>query len=85
MTTQLAESRTDRSLVEMRRKLAQRVEEEVRARTCGRIRGLEVVWENGRVVLTGQTGAYYAKQLASHAALDVTHADCPVLNDIRVA
>ena len=43
----------------------------VRARTNGRIRGLSVEVDDDCVILSGRTSTYYAKQLATHAVLDV--------------
>jgi len=50
--------------------LADRVERTVRCRTGGRIRDLRVQLFGEDVVLSGVTSTYYAKQLATHAALD---------------
>ena len=50
--------------------LADEVERLVQARTSGLIRGLRVDVQRGEVVLSGRTHTYYAKQLATHAALD---------------
>ncbi len=43
----------------------------VRARTNGRIRGLRVEVDDDCVIPSGRTSTYYAKQLATHAVLDV--------------
>ena len=50
--------------------LADRVERTVRCRTGGRIRDLRVELRGDDVVLCGTTSTYYAKQLATHAALE---------------
>jgi hypothetical protein len=50
--------------------LVDRVERTVRCRTGGRIRDLRVQLFGEDVVLSGVTSTYYAKQLATHAALD---------------
>lgn len=63
--------------------LAQRVEQEVRSRTTGRIRGLRVRVSDGQVVITGQTSTYYAKQLVTHAALE-TADQLLIMNEVEV-
>ncbi len=63
--------------------VAERVEQEVRSRTSGRIRGLQVRVFDGQVVITGRTSTYYAKQLVSHAALDTVDQLC-VMNEVEV-
>ncbi|QDT55663.1 hypothetical protein Pan44_37090 [Caulifigura coniformis] len=50
--------------------LVARIERIVRCRTGGRIRDLRVDVSEKRVVISGQTTTYYAKQLVTHAALD---------------
>jgi hypothetical protein len=50
--------------------LLARIERIVRCRTGGRIRDLRVELQDGDVVLSGSASTYYAKQLATHAALD---------------
>lgn len=47
----------------------QRIENVVRLRTGGLIRGLRVEVLDSSVVLTGCTTSFYNKQLATHAAL----------------
>lgn len=63
--------------------IASLVEQEVRNRTSGRIRGLKVQVSEGNVVITGQTKTYYAKQLVTHAALDTTD-QLVVKNEVEV-
>ena len=50
--------------------LVARVERIVRCRTGGRIRDLRVDLVGTDVVISGMAPTYYAKQLATHAALD---------------
>lgn len=50
--------------------LVARVERVVRCRTGGRIRDLRVEVQGADVVISGVAQTYYAKQLATHAALD---------------
>jgi hypothetical protein len=63
--------------------LAARVERLVREKTSGLIRDLRVNVLAGEVVLTGRAATYYAKQLATHAALDACD-DLTLTNDIEV-
>ena len=47
------------------------IEQVIRSRTSGAIRNLQVsVNRNNQIVLSGRTSTYYAKQLASHAAMN---------------
>jgi hypothetical protein len=53
------------------------------SRLGGRVRDLEVLFQEQGLVLRGHAGTYYAKQLAQHAAMEVT--GLPVLaNEIEV-
>lgn len=63
--------------------LIARVERIVRCRTGGRIRDLRVEVQRGEVILSGVTSTYYAKQLATHAALDEL-SEQRLTNDINV-
>jgi osmotically-inducible protein OsmY len=63
------------------RTLEERVEQVVLSRTSGRIRGLRVQVQDGRVVISGRTSTYYNKQLATHAALEAATA---VQNEVEV-
>ena len=63
--------------------LATRVERMVREKTTGLIRDLRVSVLPGEVILTGRAATYYAKQLATHAALDACE-DLTLTNDIEV-
>ena len=64
--------------------LSQSIETVIRTRTSGLVRGLHVlVLDDGEVVITGRTTTYYAKQLATHAALEVCD-DRILTNDIEV-
>ena len=59
------------------------VERMIRERTSGLIRDLRVELGNGEIMLTGRASTYYAKQLATHAALDACD-DLTLTNDIEV-
>jgi hypothetical protein len=66
--------------------LADRIERLVRQRTSGQVRGLRVEvlpGEPGEIVISGRTSTYYAKQLATHAALDAV-SNLPLTNEIEV-
>lgn len=63
--------------------LAIRVERLVREKTTGLIRDLRVTVQPGEIVLTGRAATYYAKQLATHAALEACD-DLTLTNDIEV-
>jgi hypothetical protein len=63
--------------------LADRVERLVRERTSGLIRGLRIEVTPGEIVLNGRASTYYAKQLATHAALDACE-HLTLTNDIEV-
>jgi len=63
------------------RTLEERVEQVVHSRTSGRIRGLRVQVQDGRVVISGRTATYYNKQLATHAALEAASS---VQNEVEV-
>jgi hypothetical protein len=51
-------------------RIVENIEQVVRTRTGGMIRGLHVEVGEGRVTLTGRTTSFYNKQLATHAALE---------------
>ena len=63
--------------------VAERVEQEVRIRTNGRVRGLRVQIQDGHVIITGRTSTYYAKQLVTHAALGAAD-HFLVMNEVEV-
>lgn len=63
--------------------LAERIERLVRQRTTGLVRDLKVAALPGEIVLTGRASTYYAKQLATHAALDAVE-HLTLTNDIEV-
>lgn len=71
------------TMPESRPQIEELVEREVRNRTSGRIRGLEVRVTDGQVVIRGRTSTYYAKQLVSHAAMDTAEQLC-VMNEVEV-
>lgn len=53
-----------------RDELSARLERTIRSRTGGHVRNLHVEITDAGVVLSGVASTYYAKQLATHAALD---------------
>lgn len=63
--------------------LVARVERIVRCRTGGRIRDLRVEVQGDDVIISGIACTYYAKQLATHAALGELDAGT-LCNDIEV-
>jgi uncharacterized RmlC-like cupin family protein len=66
-----------------RQELVDRVERLVAQRTGGMIRHLRVECDDSVMVLSGRANTYYAKQLASHAALEAC-GEVPLTNDIEV-
>ncbi len=60
------------------------VEQQIRERTSGRIRGLHLELARGGLVVTGRTNTYYAKQLATHAVRDLNQ-NMTLTNEIEVA
>jgi len=68
----------------LQQSFAQLVEQLVHARTMGQISGLRVEVFEHAVVLNGRTSTYYAKQLATHAALDAGD-QVTLTNDIEVS
>jgi len=71
------------TLPDARQALASRVERMVREKASGLIRDLRVDVIPGEIVLTGRASTYYAKQLATHAALDACE-ELTLTNDIEV-
>jgi len=69
--------------VSERETIAARVERVVQGRTGGRIRDLVVLIGDDRVILHGLAPTYYAKQLATHAALDELSGET-LINSIEV-
>jgi hypothetical protein len=70
-------------LPDARQMLVARVERMVREKTTGLIRDLRVTVGTGEVVINGRAATYYAKQLATHAALEACD-DLTLTNDIEV-
>lgn len=64
-------------------RLAEQVERLIRERTSGLIRSLHVDVFPNEVVISGRACTYYAKQLATHAALDACD-NYALTNDIEV-
>jgi BON domain len=56
----------------------------VQSKTGGRIQGLNVDVVDGEVIISGRTTTYYLKQLATHAALDLSGQFTVLTNDIAV-
>ncbi|MBI3861937.1 MAG: hypothetical protein HY290_08570 [Planctomycetia bacterium] len=71
------------SVLDAQQPLAARVERMVREKTSGLIRDLRVTVMPGEIAITGRAATYYAKQLATHAALDACE-DLTLTNDIEV-
>lgn len=63
--------------------LADSVRNDVLQRTNGSIRNLDVAIKDGTVTLTGSTGRYYNKQLATSAVLDFVR-ELDLRNQIEV-
>lgn len=59
------------------------LEHRILQRIAGRVRNLRVVRHDGRLVLEGSSASFYAKQLATHAALELAPAD-QLVNAITV-
>jgi hypothetical protein len=71
-----AQTRTSHALVE-------RIEHYIQSRTNGMVRDLTVDISEGEVVISGRTGTYYTKQLATHAVLGSLD-DVDLKNNIEV-
>ncbi len=62
---------------------AERLEGLLTRRLGNRVRGLRLVFNQAGVILRGRSETYYAKQVAQHAAMELTAA--PILaNEIEV-
>ncbi len=59
------------------------VERNIRLRTGGTVRDIQVVFNGEIIVVTGRTSTYYSKQLVSWAAADAASGR-DVLNEIEV-
>ncbi len=59
------------------------LEHRILERIAGRVRNLRVVRSEGRLVLEGSSSSFHAKQLATHAALELAPAD-ELVNAITV-
>lgn len=71
------------ALLSSRQTLAEQIERLVRQRTAGLVRDLKIEVLPGEILLTGRASTYYAKQLATHAALDACE-HLALTNDIEV-
>ncbi|MSR58790.1 MAG: BON domain-containing protein [Planctomycetaceae bacterium] len=63
--------------------IADRVEQLIRQRTTGLVRELKISVLPGEILVTGRAATYYAKQLATHAALEACE-HLTLTNDIEV-
>lgn len=59
------------------------LEHRILERMAGRVRNLRVVRNKGRLVLEGSSASFYAKQLATHAALEFAPSE-ELVNAIQV-
>jgi hypothetical protein len=59
------------------------LEHRILERISGRVQNLRVVRMPGRLILEGSTSSFHAKQLATHAALELAPAD-ELINSITV-
>lgn len=65
--------------------LAERLEDRIAERACGRIRDLRVVCEAGHIIIKGNTRTYHARQLALQAVLDLTDGHSILADEIVVS
>ena len=63
--------------------ISARIERTIRSRAGGRIHDLRVEVSGDDVVVSGRTNTYYAKQIATHAAMDEIR-QRTVINSIEV-
>ena len=61
-----------------------RLEEQVKSRLSGRLRGFAVVVRDDGLILRGRATTYHAKQLAQHAVMAATQVRI-ASNDIEVS
>jgi hypothetical protein len=62
----------------------EQLETQVQSRLHGRVRRFRLLVDGCGLILTGDAGTYYAKQLAQHAVMEATA--LPILaNEIRVS
>lgn len=64
-------------------RLAASIERAVRRRTAGGVRNLRVEVGRGGIVLEGRCDTFYCKQLAQHAAMNLS--GNPLSNEIKVS
>ena len=85
MTTHEAGSDLRRTVrVEGESELAEQIEGQIERRASGRIRDLHVVCSEDRIILTGRSRTYHAKQLAQQVVLDLTDGHPALANQIVV-
>ena len=63
--------------------LSLELEHRIHERIAGRVRNLRVFRSDGRIILEGYSPSFYAKQLATHAALELAPAE-ELVNAITV-
>ena len=63
---------------------AERIEGQIEQRAGGRIRDLQVRFEEGRITLSGRSRTYHAKQLALQVVLDHLDGSTSLANQIVV-
>ena len=86
MTTHEAGSDSRRlGRVQGETELAERIEGHIERRASGRIRDLQVVCADGKIILTGRSRTYHAKQLAQEAVFDLTEGQAALANQIVVS
>jgi len=85
MTTHEAGSDLRRTVrVEGEAELAEQIEGQIERRASGRIRDLQVVCSDDRIILMGRSRTYHAKQLAQQVVLDLTDGHPALANQIVV-
>ena len=63
--------------------LSHAAEQHINLRTHGRVHGLQVEENGGKLVISGRTGTYYAKQLALQAALEFFDTEVELNIEVR--
>jgi len=70
--------------MEKHRNLAPAAQAALRQSPVAALRNVEVHEVNGRIILSGKVSAYYYKQLAQEAVLQVVDAAVPIENRLKV-
>jgi len=63
--------------------LSEIIKQRIRVRTSERIRDLDVLCQDGRIIIRGRCATFYTKQLAQHAAMGVVE-DETLVNEVAV-